>query len=378
MADTKNASVLLEHVDAAPAQTWNWLAINETSMEVPSPAPVAAALADGAQLKDLVDTEVPEVAQGIVMGAGTQATGWIDGGATDRRVVRVAAGERLEEPVTVLLDAAAGDLAQTTVLVEEGASARVLVLALGRETDRGTTGAATRIVAGPDSRVQVDLLVAQGAGQRHIDDFGALLDDGARLRLRQYILGSEASATGVSVDLLGEDAVLESDVRYVGRAGQSVDVSYEVLHHGRRTNTVIGAAGVLTGDAKKVLRATIDLVRGCKGAEGTETETVVVAGDEVVCKTLPVILCSEDDVAGNHGATIGSLSEDQLFYLACRGVTEDEATSLMASAIVDDAAQALGGEAAEAVAAWAAWNLGEEAAENARVSAELAGDPEKE
>jgi hypothetical protein len=57
-------------------------------------------------------------------------------------------------------------------------------------------------------------------------------------------------------------------------------------------------SGVLDGHAEKALRATIDLRHGCKGSHGRETESVILAGDDVVNKTLPVILCDEDDVAG--------------------------------------------------------------------------------
>mgnify|MGYP000281957543 CR=1 FL=1 len=57
---------------------------------------------------------------------------------------------------------------------------------------------------------------------------------------------------------------------------------------------------MLTGTSKKVYRGTIDLVHGCKGATGTERETVLLANKGVDNKTVPVILCDEDDVAGNH------------------------------------------------------------------------------
>ena len=79
---------------------------------------------------------------------------------------------------------------------------------------------------------------------------------------------------------------------------------------------------MLTGTSKKVYRGTIDLVHGCKGATGTERETVLLANKGVDNKTVPVILCDEDDVAGNHGATIGHVRDEQLFYLACRALTK--------------------------------------------------------
>lgn len=50
----------------------------------------------------------------------------------------------------------------------------------------------------------------------------------------------------------------------------------------------------------------------------------------MVNQTIPLILCGEEDVEGNHGATIGRLDEKMLFYLASRGIPEEAARSLLA------------------------------------------------
>ena len=109
-------------------------------------------------------------------------------------------------------------------------------------------------------------------------------------------------------------------------------------HRGKKTISNIIANGVLAGTAQKTLRGTIDLVHGCKGSEGTERETVLIASKGVDNKTVPTILCDEDDVAGNHGATIGHVRPDQLFYLMCRGVSEADAEALFLRAKFEDAA----------------------------------------
>ena len=80
------------------------------------------------------------------------------------------------------------------------------------------------------------------------------------------------------------------------------------------------------------------LVHGCKGSEGTERETVLIASEGVDNKTVPTILCDEDDVAGNHGATIGHVRPDQLFYLTCRGISPAAAEALFLRAKLEDAA----------------------------------------
>ena len=55
-------------------------------------------------------------------------------------------------------------------------------------------------------------------------------------------------------------------------------------------------------------------------------------------RTVPVILCDADDVAGNHGATIGHIRPEQLLYLASRGISPDDAERLFIAAAYQEAA----------------------------------------
>ena len=57
--------------------------------------------------------------------------------------------------------------------------------------------------------------------------------------------------------------------------------------------------------AKKIVRGTIDFKTGSSDSAGSEQETVLMLGEDVVNKTVPLILCAEENVAGKHGATIG-------------------------------------------------------------------------
>ena len=58
-------------------------------------------------------------------------------------------------------------------------------------------------------------------------------------------------------------------------------------------------------------------------------------GDGVANKTVPLILCAEENVVGNHGATIGELDADTLFYFASRGIDRAAAEAILARAAVE-------------------------------------------
>ena len=71
-------------------------------------------------------------------------------------------------------------------------------------------------------------------------------------------------------------------------------------------------------------------------------------GDGVANKTVPLILCDEENVVGNHGATIGELDEDTLFYFESRGISAEEAENIMAHAAIERLARTIGDETTQA------------------------------
>ena len=384
-------AITLAGVDQAPSQTWNWLKINDCAIEVPTP-PAADPAA-----------EVPAAARRIACGAGADATQWLDAAATQRRCVIVPANT-VGDHVSVQIDTALGSVAQTCVFARPGSEAFVDVVVaeglgaapekrdarahaedneaaakaadLPRATDSAptTSGHALRIHAEAGSRVHVTLLVAAGVHEQYLDSLGITADDHAEVTVRQYVIGAGTTALGTNVDLAGDRSRLDLTLRYLAGAGEQLDLGYSVPMRGKKGRANLDMTGVLTDDARKSLRATIDLVHGCKGAKGSEQETVLVAGD-VVNKTLPVILCDEDDVEGAHGAAIGSVSPEQLVYLQDRGLSEAEALGLFSRAIVDDAANTLPGVAPAAVVSWARTALGAEAADEIADALELGDHP---
>lgn len=373
----------LTGVGLTPAQTWNWLKTNDTTLVVPEP-PAADPMA-----------EVPAAARRITCGAGAEATQWLDASATAHRTIVVPA-DTTGERISVKVDTSLGSVAQTSVFVRPGAEAFVDVIAadgLGaapkarderahaednEAAARGgdapakhddapvTSGHALRIHAEQGSHVHVTLLVAATAGKQYLDSLGIVADDRAEVAVRQYVIGAATTALGSTIDLAGDRSRLDLSLRYLAGAGEKLDLAYTVPVRGIKARANLDMTGVLSDDAKKALRATIDLVNGCKGAKASEQETVLVCGDDVVNKTLPTILCDEDDVEGSHGAAIGTVSPEQLAYLSDRGLTEDEAEGLFRRAIVDDAAITLPGDAPAAVISWAERALGAQTAAEIR------------
>ena len=155
---------------------------------------------------------------------------------------------------------------------------------------------------------------------------------GGRFQIMTIMTGDGNIYSDNRTELEGDSSSINVEVAYLGKNSQTIDYNIAVNHWGKDTHSGINAAGALMDSAKKVFRGTIDFKTGSSDSKGSENETVIMLGDDVVNKTVPLILCSEENVEGSHGATIGELDDDTLFYFESRGIGREEAERIMAYA----------------------------------------------
>lgn len=164
------------------------------------------------------------------------------------------------------------------------------------------------------------------------NDIGAESGKQAQIEVVQLFLGAEKIWAGSYATLTGEKSHLQLDAGYYREKQQLLDMNYVAQHIGKKTESNMNVGGVLQDASKKVFRGTIDFPLGCVGAKGDEMEDVLILGEDAINQTVPQILCAEEDVEGNHGASIGRPADEVLFYLASRGLSEEDACNLLARA----------------------------------------------
>ena len=197
--------------------------------------------------------------------------------------------------------------------------------------------AALQVEALAEENAKIDLYVAEllDRGDTCFFHLAGKCLENADITLTKLDLGAGKLYAGANVDLTGDDSTFHSEVGYHAKPGQLLDMNYVANHQGKRTQSLMEANGTLEEGAKKIFRGTIDFQRGCAGAKGTENENVLLMGEEVVNQTIPLILCKEEDVEGNHGASIGRLDDKVLFYLGSRGIDEATAQQIIAQARIE-------------------------------------------
>lgn len=160
----------------------------------------------------------------------------------------------------------------------------------------------------------------------------AVCAESAHFHLIQLVISGRQNYIDLTAELLGQKSRFDADFSYIADQDHVVDVNYYVPQEGRRTSSRITVSGILKDKAQKTFRGTIDFRKGSAGSVGAEKEDVLLINEGVKNVTVPVILCSEEDVDGTHGASIGKIDPSVLFYLMTRGFSEQKVYTMLAAA----------------------------------------------
>ena len=119
---------------------------------------------------------------------------------------------------------------------------------------------------------------------------------------------------------------------YLGFNKDIIDMNYYLNNIGVNSKNSMRVEGLLDDDSHKIFRGTIDFLEGSVNSIGEENENCILLSDKVVSRSLPQMLCHEENVVGTHGVSSGRVDEDKLFYLMAHGYSKKEAEKLIVMA----------------------------------------------
>ena len=131
---------------------------------------------------------------------------------------------------------------------------------------------------------------------------------------------------------MGNGAKNDLKTIYLGTENQVKDINYIAHTRGEKTEIDIDVQGALKDFSKKNFKGTIDFKKGCKNAKGNENEYCMMLSDTAKSIALPMLLCTEDNVEGNHSTSSGKVEPEILFYIMSRGISYKEAIKLITRA----------------------------------------------
>jgi Fe-S cluster assembly protein SufB len=169
----------------------------------------------------------------------------------------------------------------------------------------------------------------------------AAAHEGATMEWVDGNIGSKVTMKYPAVWLLGEYAKGETlSVAFAGE-GQHQDAGAKMVHAAPHTSSTIISKSVARGGGRTSYRGLVQIHEGAYGSRSTVKCDALLVDTISRSDTYPYVDVREDDVTMGHEATVSKVSEDQLFYLMSRGMTEDEAMAMIVRGFVEPIAKEL-------------------------------------
>jgi Fe-S cluster assembly protein SufB len=141
--------------------------------------------------------------------------------------------------------------------------------------------------------------------------------------------------------MTGEHATGETlSIAFAG-AGQHQDAGAKMVHAAPNTSSTIVSKSVARGGGRTSYRGLVQVLEGAHGSRSTVRCDALLVDDISRSDTYPYVDVREDDVSMGHEATVSKISEDQLFYLQSRGLTEEEAMAMIVRGFIEPIAREL-------------------------------------
>jgi Fe-S cluster assembly protein SufD len=258
----------------------------------------------------------------------------------DAWVIRVSEGVQVELPLEVVVrQQESGYWVIPRLLVILEPRSRLALLERQAAADTAGFGLSTGIF---------ELYIAEGAALTHVrlathgheeaELSTAAVEVHAGGHYHSWVgsLGGALTRLDTQVRLMGTGARVDLDGLYVARNRELVDHHTVVVHESENTTAVETYRGIVDDEAQAVFDGLMVVKPGAQRTNAQQTNRNLVLSDTAIVHTKPQLEIEADDVVCNHGATVGRLDAEQLFYLKSRGLSAAVARQVLTTAFAGE------------------------------------------
>jgi Fe-S cluster assembly protein SufD len=259
----------------------------------------------------------------------------------DGAVIRVADRAVIERPVHVLYvtTADAGSIVthpRTLLIAGRDSQATVIESHVGLGEDVTFTNAVTEVVLGEGAVVEMIRIEQESRAAYHVANVSSHQLRASSLAFHSISLGAAIARNDVRAVLAAEGAECILNGLYVADGKQLVDNHTVIDHAMPHCASRELYKGILDGQARSVFNGRIIVRKDAQKTDSKQTNRNLLLSEEATVYTNPQLEIYADDVRCTHGATIGQLDEEAMFYMRSRGIAADVAARLLIYAFASE------------------------------------------
>lgn len=254
---------------------------------------------------------------------------------SDGAYLRLPPGCILKAPLQLLFIASEANLAiqpRNLLLAGAGSSACIVEHHVAMDEIGYFTNAVTDIVLDTGAVIEHHKLQQESPKAFHIATVNVSQAAKSRFTSSSFALGARLARIGITVKLQAEDARCDLDGLYLTDGRQHVDHHTRIDHLQPRCTSREHYKGILNGASRAVFNGRVIVHPAAQGSDALQTNHNLLLSENVEIDTKPQLEIWADDVKCSHGATVGQLDEEQVFYLCSRGIGQPAARAMLTRA----------------------------------------------
>lgn len=227
------------------------------------------------------------------------------------------------------------------VIAEAGSRVRVIEDYQGRDDTAYLTNTVTEIYLAEQAQVDHCKIQREGAAAYHFGHVAVRQSQQSQFTNHSCSFGGKWTRSDMTIDMQEPEAHCVMNGVYALDSTQHIDHHTLVNHSAPHCHSEQDYKGILSGKSRAVFNGRVVVAKGAQRTEAKQQNKNLLLSEQTEIDTKPQLEIFADDVICTHGATVGQLDEDALFYLATRGIVRQQAHRYLVQAFAADNVQRL-------------------------------------
>ena len=236
----------------------------------------------------------------------------------------------------------AGQFEHTLIIVDEGADLHFIEGCSAPKYNVANLHAgAVELFVGKNARLRYSTIENWSKNMYNLNTKRATVEEGGKMEWVSGSFGSHTSYLYPMTILKGNDSKVEfTGITFAGE-GQNLDTGMKVVHTGERTISTVNTKSISKSGGISTFRSAVVIGPEAKGAKSAVDCSSLMLDDISRSDTVPAMDVICDDVDIGHEAKIGRISDEAIFYLMSRGISEEDARAMIVSGFADNVSKEL-------------------------------------
>ena len=264
-------------------------------------------------------------------------------------VIKIKKDKLIEKPFFLLFVSTGenqGNITQPRILIESGINSNATVIESFQSInlDNGLCNVVSELFLAENARLEHIKIQNQSVKSFHVSNLFARLEKSSHLNTLNINLGGKITRNNVITKLAGEGSESKLNGVYVGNGNQHIDNRTVIDHEKPHCLSTETYKGIVGDSARGVFNGKIHVFPDAQKTNAIQNNSGLLLSENASIDTKPQLEIYADDVRCTHGATIGQLDEDALFYLRSRGIGIQNAKKMMIGAFAGEVTDQINNE----------------------------------